>query len=708
VQTAAVAAAHEQTLVELAQWLARVQQYSPTHPACAPFGERTHRALLRSLSFESAIAFGVQKDGMTFGDGEVSHPAVRTRLAPHLYERGVLALRFVTGVTYAELASLVELLALPVQTTFDRGGINRLVLDRGLTRIQIQEYAHDISQEERDAQRARTRLRTLFSEALRDLLAKRSLEGLTGEALLELLEHADIAITILEEDPLGVAEAFAGLALMVRDEERRTGKALYSKLKRILLALAPPSHDRVLLGLPSMVADFREALVWSLDGLHEGELARIVLASIRSHALELDVVFYALSVAVPHNGRRYSTVRFVGLGLHDLPVDDAAATALINTCAHRASDFDSYRTERDLLTPHAVRVLAGRALVPVQAGSVVPPAMEEAPLAFEARRPMIDLVRMAARTRRFGELCKKLPASAETLTRAGSTEAVIGILRGLLAVTRPEARELAQRTVREVLTPSVAEQLLADLDATSTTLEGALLEDLAATVRFIGSLRPDEVFERLEQSESRKMRRLLVDCLSNTGPTLLPRVRSRLASPNWYVVRNALVLLPRVGGTPRDVLAVARHPQEKIRLEVVRALRAMQPDAVTMEIVASYLSDPIVDIRRHASVMLRGDLLNAGSIVILERVALDEQQPEEIRQRVIAALGQSSDDAAATALFTLLQPRGLLDLSSLRDTVALALRRSPARLAAGYFAEGLRSPAWRVRKACERAAGSGT
>jgi len=711
-----VAAAHEHTLVELAQWLARVQQYAPTHPACAPFGERTHKALLRSLQLEMPLSFGVQKDNMTFGDGVASHPAIRLRLAPHLYERGVLAVRFASGVTHAELSALVELLALPVQTTFDRGGILRLALDRGLHRIQIQEYAHDISNEERAVQRTRTRLRTFFSEALRQLLGKRALDGLTGAELLELLEHPEIAVTILEEDQLGVAEALAGLALMVREEERRTGKNLYPKLHPIILALSPPSHDRVLLGLPSMVADFRDALVWALDGLDEGELARVLLASVRSHALELDVVFYALSVAVPHDGRRYSTVRRLGLNFHDLPIDDPAATALLNTCAHRTSEFDSYRNERDLLLRNAVRVLAGRALFPPEGhegrreaskkSTQPPPAAERGPTIFEARRPMIDLVRMASRTRRFGELCKKLPTSAETLARAGSTEAVIGILNGLLGVTRPEVQPLAQQTIRDVMSPTVAEQLLADLDVTSTTLEGPLLEDLAATVRLIASLRPDQVLERLEQSESRKMRRLIVDSLSSSGPKLLPRVLQRLGAQSWFVIRNALVFLPRVGGTPKDLLVVARHPQEKIRLEVIRALRAMPPDQVTMEIVASYLVDPHPDLRRHASVMLRGDLLTPGAIAILERVALDEEQPEEIRQRAITALGQSSFDVAATALFTLLQPRGLLDLSSLRDLVAVALRRSPARVAAGYFAEGLKSSAWRVRKACERAAGT--
>jgi hypothetical protein len=105
--------------------------------------------------------------------------------------------------------------------------------------------------------------------------------------------------------------------------------------------------------------------------------------------------------------------------------------------------------------------------------------------------------------------------------------------------------------------------------------------------------------------------------------------------------------------------------------------------------------------------MLRGDLLTAEAIARLERIALGEEYAEELRRKVVDALGRSPLDAAATALFTLLQPRGLLEGGSLRDFVAVALRQSPAPLGPGYFAEGLKSPAWRVRKACERAAGGG-
>jgi HEAT repeat protein len=202
------------------------------------------------------------------------------------------------------------------------------------------------------------------------------------------------------------------------------------------------------------------------------------------------------------------------------------------------------------------------------------------------------------------------------------------------------------------------------------------------------------------------MRRIFIEALSAVGPKLLPLVKQKLHATSWFIVRNALMILPKCGGTALDLQPVVGHSNEKVRLEALRALRLLPPDTRAMDYVAAFLTDPVPEIRQHSIVLLRGELLSADAVARLERLALAEDQPEEFRRRLVDALGRCPLDAAATALFTLLQPRGLLEVGSLRDHVAVALRKSRAPLAAGYFAEGLKSPAWRVRKACERAAGA--
>jgi HEAT repeat protein len=202
------------------------------------------------------------------------------------------------------------------------------------------------------------------------------------------------------------------------------------------------------------------------------------------------------------------------------------------------------------------------------------------------------------------------------------------------------------------------------------------------------------------------MRRILLEALSQGGPSILPLARKRLESQQWFVVRNAVALLPRLGGAPRDLLIVSRHPHDKVRLEVVRALRGMAPDEATGEIIAAYITDPLSDVRRYSLPMLRGEHLSHAAVFMLDKIANDEDQHEELRRRVIIALGHSRHDAAAKALFDMLQPRGLIDTSMMREAAAVALRGSPAPRGKLYFDEGLRSSERRVRKACEKALGA--
>jgi hypothetical protein len=448
--------AQEAVLTELAHWLGRAMQYAANHPSCAPVGAKVHETINRALQAAPTLQFGVSKESVLIG-GEVpaTHPAVRLRLAPHLYERGVLLLRISHGVTLDELTAFVDILTLPVNTIYDRGGILRIVVGRGIVHVTVEEIAHDITAEERELQRRKKELKNFFAEALAKLLAQQDIEGiaaLIGAHLSELLEHPEIAVALLEDDALAIAEAVAGLCLMVQQESERTGTDLTRKLHAILSALSPSARGRVLLGLPPLVGEFRTALAWALDGLPEEELARFVFPALRRHAEDIEVVMYALGVAAPRDGRRLSTLRMLALNLYDLPIDDGAGTELLGVLAKRPDDADSYWREREILAEHAARALAMRRVFEKGAVQVsvpptsLPPGASSAPPAslppsvapFDAARVVGEVVKMSARTQRFDRLCGKLPAAAGDLANVGAVDAVIGVVRALRSVTRPE------------------------------------------------------------------------------------------------------------------------------------------------------------------------------------------------------------------------------------------------------------------------------
>jgi hypothetical protein len=705
---------HDRALVDLSQWVARTLQYSAKHPACRQLAERTHATMTLALAEASPLVVGVLKDDVLVGGVSSRHPAIRTRIGPCLHERGVMVLRLLHGVTLAELTSLVEILTLPAQTVFDRGGVLRIAMDAGLARVQVEELAHDVTAEEREAQRRRAKLRSFFKEILLSLLARRVVDERIAAHLVELLEHPDIAVMILEEDPAMLAEAAAGLALVTRQEEKRSGLALADKLRVVLLVLSPRSRDRLVLGFPTLVDELRAALAWAFDGFTEPELARMAGPAVRAHASELDVVLYALSAAVPHEGTRMSALRWLGMSFFDWPADDAPGGEALVAIAEPVAEYASFRPERLVLGAAAEQVLAARGVLariaPAQPAGSIPPEPddeENAVRAFDGRRPVAEVIGIATRTRSFDRFCEGLPAAADALLGDGSTSGVIGILRGLAGVTVPAWREATATALSRVAAAS-APRVLGDLDQESSTLEGSALEELAQVARLLAAVAPAAVLDRLDASENRKMRRILLDALPQTGPAVLPLVRTRLQSDRWYVVRNAVLLLARIGGTARDLEAVHRHPDDRVRIEVVRSLRAMPPDESTMSLVVRCLSDLAAEVRQNACLLLRGEVLGEGAIAELARIAAADARPDDVRTAAVEALGRSPRDAAAQALFDLLHPQGLLEsgaTSSVRDQSAAALRRSPAAAAADLFARGMASSSRRVRKACERATG---
>lgn len=695
---------HEQVLVELSRWLAQALQYGGDHPSCAGFAARTHAAVTRALETDPVIAFGLLKDNVMIGDHPGSHPAVRTRVAPRLHERGVLLLRFVRGVTAGELDAFLQLALLPVKDVFDAGGMQRLALDRGVRRIQIEELAHDLSDEQGDALQRRARLRAFFTDALRHLLARRDLERRARERIVDLLASAEIAVELLEDQGGGVAEAAAGMALMARDEEARTGEPLAEKLRGILAALAPATRERLLLGFPPLVGEFRAALAWATDGYHEGALARLVFPAFRAQAHDLEAVLYAMSVLVPHNGRRFSTLRRVGLMLHDLPLDDEGADEALVAIARPVEEFESYRRERVCLVEPALRARRARATAALagawEAGAMVDVTpLDEAAIVRE-------VVRIAGRTRQFDRLAARLPAVAARYAASGSPGAVAGMVRGLDAVGEPTWRDLAAGAADRIVRGHAA-AMFAEVDRTAAVRD----EELVSAMRLLVTRAPGAAIDHVAECRNDLVRKLLLDELAGVGPRLLPVLRSRLTNTAPSGLVHVLALLPGLGGGPEDLMDVARHRDEKMRLEVVRVLKAMDPDEKAMDIVVRALADGSTDVRQAARPLLRGDVLGATAVGLLGRLVTDEAQPEETRRAAIEALGQSRQDAAAQLLFHLLQPHGLLEsgaAATLRDLAAAALRSCRAPSAARHFEAGMSSSVWRVRRACERAARGGS
>jgi hypothetical protein len=698
----------EVALIELARWLARALQYTPQHPLSVQLGARTHEALARALREWTPLEAGVLRDKLTIGATQARHPALLTRFAPYLHERGVVVLRFIDGVTIAELSALVEVLARPPAQIFEAGGLRSMLTDRRVAHVQVDEIAHELTIEDRERIRKEDQLRELFREMLMRLLSQGHVAADLGAHIAELAEHPDLAVRVIQSEPhVNLAEAVAGFTVILMQEEQRRGEALLERMGPILMQLSPESRSRVLLGFPPLVGDFRHALASAFGVLDESQLARFAFPCLRAHAADLEATLYALGLASPSDERRIETARRLAGLLYDLNLDEAGTLDVVRALAGAPEEAASFASERTILSEAARRIVGTRVPLHRHGEDELLDAQAFAATSLEslAQRTAYDVVIRSARMVDFDKFCERLPSAARSLSGEERAPAVAGILLGLAAVTEPRWKEVAGKALAQISRSGVGALAVRSTERLAGPGEDAPIDDILLLAQLVGAHNPEPVLDVLERASSRKLRRALIDLLASVGPSLLSSVQTRMHASQWYVTRNMIILHARLGGDAATLRSLGEHPHAQVRVEVVRALRAMARDPIACEIVATRLSDPATEVAQAAIASLATMELPPNVVAALETFANDEARSDDARRGAVQVLGRSRNDAAPDALVRLLQPRGLMErpaTTALREEAARALRTSPAPSAQARFDEALHSTAWRVRKICER------
>jgi hypothetical protein len=551
-------------------------------------------------------------------------------------------------------------------------------------------------------------VRELFRETVEALLAGHRLEALNYQALLDLLQRPELAAHMIEtQDRPAVAEAVAGLALVALAEERRTGIPLTGRVIKLLAELGGPARAQLFAGFGFLIDELRDALARVIEQMvDDPALSGLVLAALRANGLTLDVFFDGLALMLPDRARRASVLRWVGVRLFDLPAEEPSTLGLLVLLTREPASWDPYRGEKGALAAAALGLLRERiAMRPREATRIPDDAFGPEALDRLDHRMATELLAIGARLVDFQPHAEALPAVAEALSAAGRTGAVAGIFRGMVHVKDPRWRALTDET----LTRLAATQAAATAARSIERFAGGSaesLDELGPMLQIVAQHHAQPMLEALERAQNKDTRRLLLRVLPAAGPALMPLVRERLRSPDWFVVRNMIALLRPLGGRSVDLFSVAQHENVNVRMEVVRNLRAMDADEQAVGILIDYLGDPEMEIRGGALTALADAKLTDRDVARLEAMALDEKRPEDARKAAVRALGRSGSDLAARCLFRMLEPKSLLEsqaTTQLRDRVAAALRTSKAPEAAALFAQALQSSTWRVRKACERA-----
>ncbi|MEO7795502.1 MAG: HEAT repeat domain-containing protein, partial [Thermoanaerobaculia bacterium] len=233
-------------------------------------------------------------------------------------------------------------------------------------------------------------------------------------------------------------------------------------------------------------------------------------------------------------------------------------------------------------------------------------------------------------------------------------------------------------------------------------------EALDIVPRLLDQLGPTAVrhlLGALAETDNRSLRHLLLDLLARLGPAVVRDATSLLGDSRWYVVRNVLLLLRRVGdpGSVPAVRKCADHPDLRVRLEAIRNLFAFDKE-VPRELLRRALThrDPR---QAEAAMELAGEhgIVEAVEPIVAYLRAHDLLGSKRaVRLKALRALAAIGDPAALAGLerfrarFQLLPPA----LEERRE-IYRTLSSYPAAARLPWIESGLQSRDAEIRRLSE-------
>jgi len=251
-----------------------------------------------------------------------------------------------------------------------------------------------------------------------------------------------------------------------------------------------------------------------------------------------------------------------------------------------------------------------------------------------------------------------------------------------------QASAATEAVSAKVVTPDVVRVLLA-----AQPIDFVLLDRVLAR---LGEAAADPMLDLLAESESRQVRRALIDRLIRIGPALGTHLVPRLGDERWYVVRNLLYLGAELPAVPAGLNAAqfTQHGDFRVRREALRVL--FRDPAVRTRAICTALADQDARVKRLAIAAAADGGCPEAAVPLVVALATGDEE-SELRVAAIRALGAEGGRLSLDAL---------LRITQLRRSLLGGMRRGfdePEFLAA-LAALGAFLPERRARERLEQAA----
>jgi HEAT repeat protein len=313
--------------------------------------------------------------------------------------------------------------------------------------------------------------------------------------------------------------------------------------------------------------------------------------------------------------------------------------------------YGIYKTIASSDTPLAIPVLIPQKILSLTEAETE--WLHEARQAEEVRKPLDEVVQIITSIligekdpEMFGEFLGIMAKLIEDLANAGEVKYTLGLIKflGNLAKnekTAPTSKAMIVGAMGEILSDRTVKVLVQTLDSTELIAPEELLELL----HVFGKPSLKRICEILGMVEKMKMRKVIILALIEIGHDSPEVFIPFLSDQRWFVVRNMLFILTRIGSpaTLEQVVGFISHKEPAVRREVLNYLEKI-PDAKAKTYLLKFLRDETSAIRiRALQVLTRARCLFAlkpiSAIAASEQFAEKEMAEKKAVFEAMGALG---------------------------------------------------------------------
>jgi len=311
----------------------------------------------------------------------------------------------------------------------------------------------------------------------------------------------------------------------------------------------------------------------------------------------------------------------------------------------------------------------------------------------------------------FPRLVKVLEEQFHECFTAAKAHLLRSILEDLkkMRATCTEAHPWKAPLLDDVAARLGDEKLLTKIDQHISKFDPVELRKVLATVATMRKGNIASLCKTLGRTESRLYRRIICETLADLGPGAVVEMSPFLKDHRWFLVRNILFIMGRIGGEEAQgaIKTKLSHRERRVRREAVNAL--LQDEQIDVDSLFSLLDDEDKTIRL---TVLSSLFKNKNPRRVCEALKKRVEQKDfslkgqdEIN-RIFEALGDNGDSHLIPFLKPLLLKKRFFRRArydKLRIGSALALKRLGSEEARALLLTGNRKGPAAARRACREA-----